>query len=102
LKNSVGTASPGSLCRHKIDACGHEELYMQSTLQLINFYKTFGFVPLPEDQLPRMIRERFHLPLRRDGGVQRLPHAEGGGRVNGVESALFANSPIRTGQDCTS
>ena len=31
---------------------------MHSTLQLISFYKTFGFVPLPEDQLPKMIRER--------------------------------------------
>ena len=54
-----------------IDACGHEVLYMLfDTLQLISFYKTFGFVPIPEDRLPRMIRERFHLPLRRDGGVQ--------------------------------
>jgi GNAT superfamily N-acetyltransferase len=42
-----------------IDACGHEVLYMHSTLQLISFYKTYGFVPIPEDQLPRMIRERF-------------------------------------------
>ena len=42
-----------------IDACGYEELYMHSTLQLISFYKTFGFVPIPEDQLPKMIRERF-------------------------------------------
>jgi N-acetylglutamate synthase-like GNAT family acetyltransferase len=65
-----------------IDACGHEVLYMLfDTLQLISFYKTFGFVPIPEDQLPRMIRERFHLPLRRDGGVQRMPHAEGGDTV---------------------
>jgi GNAT superfamily N-acetyltransferase len=42
-----------------VDACGHVVLYMHSTLQLISFYKTFGFVPIPEDQLPRMIRERF-------------------------------------------
>jgi N-acetylglutamate synthase-like GNAT family acetyltransferase len=62
-----------------IDACGHEVLYMHSTLQLISFYKTFGFVPLPEDQLPRMIRERFLFcfgemagcnvcPMRREAG----------------------------------
>ena len=53
-----------------IDACGHEVLYMHSTLQLISFYKTFGFVPIPEDQLPRMIRERFNLLLRGNGRVQ--------------------------------
>ncbi|MCX6699483.1 MAG: hypothetical protein NTV68_06085 [Methanomicrobiales archaeon] len=61
---------PGSSCRHEIDTYGYEELYMHPTLQLISFYKTFGFVPIPEDQLPRMIRERFHLPLRRDGRVK--------------------------------
>ena len=38
---------------------GHEVLYMHSTLQLISFYKTFGFVPIPEDQLPKMIKDRF-------------------------------------------
>jgi GNAT superfamily N-acetyltransferase len=35
-----------------IDARGHEVLYLHSTLELISFDKTFGFVPLPEDQLP--------------------------------------------------
>jgi GNAT superfamily N-acetyltransferase len=42
-----------------IDACGHEVLYMHSTLQLISFYKTFGFVPIPKDPLPKMIKDRF-------------------------------------------
>ena len=53
-----------------IDACGHEVLYMHSTLQLISCYKTFGFVPIPEDQLSKVIRDRFLLPLRRNGRVQ--------------------------------
>ena len=35
-----------------IDACGHEVLYMHSTLQLISFYKTFGFVPSPRTSSP--------------------------------------------------
>jgi N-acetylglutamate synthase-like GNAT family acetyltransferase len=62
-----------------VDACGHEVLYMHSTLQLIGFYKPFGFVPIPEDQLPTMIRERFLFcfgemagcnvcPMRREAG----------------------------------
>ncbi len=42
-----------------IDACGREPIFIHSTIVLISFYKTFGFVPIPEEQLPRTIRERF-------------------------------------------
>jgi N-acetylglutamate synthase-like GNAT family acetyltransferase len=42
-----------------IDACGVEKIYIHSTLVLISFYKTFGWVPIPEDALPQSIRERF-------------------------------------------
>jgi GNAT superfamily N-acetyltransferase len=42
-----------------IDACGKERIFIHSTIALIRFYRTFGFVPIPEDQLPRTIRERF-------------------------------------------
>lgn len=42
-----------------IDACGREQIFIHSTIVLIPFYKTFGFVPIPEEQLPRTIRERF-------------------------------------------
>jgi N-acetylglutamate synthase-like GNAT family acetyltransferase len=40
-------------------ACGTERIYIHSTLVLIPFYKRMGFVPIPEDQLPKTIRERF-------------------------------------------
>lgn len=42
-----------------IGACGSERIYIHSTLVLIPFYKRLGFVPIPENQLPRTIRERF-------------------------------------------
>lgn len=42
-----------------IGACGREPIFIHSTIVLISFYKTFGFVPIPEEQLPRTIRERF-------------------------------------------
>jgi N-acetylglutamate synthase-like GNAT family acetyltransferase len=42
-----------------IDTCGSEQIFIHSTIVLISFYKTYGFVPIPEDQLPRTIRERF-------------------------------------------
>ncbi len=42
-----------------ITQCGSESIYIHSTIVLISFYKTFGFIPIPEDQLPRSIKERF-------------------------------------------
>lgn len=42
-----------------IDECGTRNISIRSTLALISFYKTFGFYPIPEEQLPRNIRERF-------------------------------------------
>ncbi|MDD4483261.1 MAG: GNAT family N-acetyltransferase [Methanoregula sp.] len=42
-----------------VSACGKETLYMHSTLDLIGFYGTFGFVPIPERELPESIRARF-------------------------------------------
>ena len=40
-------------------ACGDEPIFIHSTLVLIGFYKLLGFVPIPEGELPRSIRERF-------------------------------------------
>ncbi len=39
--------------------CGSETIFIHSTIVLISFYRTFGFSPIPEDQLPRSIKERF-------------------------------------------
>jgi GNAT superfamily N-acetyltransferase len=45
--------------RALVDACGTEPLYMHSTLDLVPFYRTFGFEPIPEHALPQSIRKRF-------------------------------------------
>jgi len=42
-----------------IKRCGSETIFIHSTIVLISFYKTFGFSPIPEDQLPKSIKERF-------------------------------------------
>ena len=67
--SSVGVAFRGLSCRHEIDACGHEELYMRfDTLQLISFYKTFGFVPPPRgDSAPYEGTGTVNLMIRRNG-----------------------------------
>jgi nucleotide-binding universal stress UspA family protein/predicted GNAT family acetyltransferase len=48
-----------NVVRKLVDACGNEPLYMHSTLDLIGFYGTFGFIAIKEDELPASIRERF-------------------------------------------
>jgi GNAT superfamily N-acetyltransferase len=46
-----------------VRACGMETLYMHSTLELVPFYRGLGFVPIPEQDLPRTIRERYAFAL---------------------------------------
>jgi GNAT superfamily N-acetyltransferase len=42
-----------------LERCGSVTIYIHSTLPLINFYRTLGFSPIPEEELPSSIRERF-------------------------------------------
>lgn len=42
-----------------IGACASEQIFIHSTLVLIPFYKRMGFVPIPEDKLPKSIKDRF-------------------------------------------
>lgn len=57
---------------------GHHTLYMHAVLELVSFYKTFGFKQIDEKELPQTIRERFSFaqgnmegsdvcPMRREG-----------------------------------
>lgn len=46
-----------------VAACGNETLYMHSTLELVGFYGSFGFVSIPESDLPPTIRARFNFAL---------------------------------------
>ncbi len=42
-----------------IDSCGSETLYMYSVQSLVNFYTSFGFEPIREQELPATVRERY-------------------------------------------
>ena len=46
-----------------VPACGGEDLYMHSTLELVPFYRTFGFEPIPEEDLPTTIAERYSFAM---------------------------------------
>jgi len=46
-----------------VEACGDRALYMHSTLELVGFYGSFGFVSIPESDLPPTIRARFNFAM---------------------------------------
>ncbi|MDH7593274.1 MAG: GNAT family N-acetyltransferase [Methanomicrobiales archaeon] len=55
-----------------VDACGEAPLYMHSTLELVDFYRTFGFEPISEAELPPTIRERLAFA----GGDMKAMHVQ--------------------------
>ena len=64
-----------------IRQCGSETIYIHSTIVLIPFYKTLGWSPIPEDQLPRSIRERFLFCFGEMEGCNVCPMIRKGGAV---------------------
>jgi nucleotide-binding universal stress UspA family protein len=42
-----------------IQGCGRTTLYMYAVQELVEFYATLGFVPVPEKELPPTIRQRY-------------------------------------------
>ncbi len=64
-----------------IKHCGEETIHIHSTIVLISFYKTFGFTPIPEDQLPRSIKERFLFCFGEMLGCNVCPMVRMGGAV---------------------
>ncbi len=42
-----------------VEACHHDTLYMHSVLNLVDFYRKFGFEPIHETELPPTIKARF-------------------------------------------
>jgi len=64
-----------------VSACGGEALYMHSTLELVGFYGSFGFVKIPESSLPTTIRERYAFAMGEMAGsnVQPMMRPAGGG-----------------------
>jgi GNAT superfamily N-acetyltransferase len=42
-----------------VEACHNDDLYMYAVRNLTGFYARFGFMPIPEKDLPESIRERY-------------------------------------------
>jgi len=62
-----------------ISHCGSETIYIHSTLDLVPFYTTSGFFPIPEDQLPLSIKERLAFCLGNMLGCNASPMERKGG-----------------------
>jgi len=63
-----------SVMRLLIEECGrHETLYMHSKTELIDFYGSLGFSPIPEAELPKTIRDRFGFCLGDLKGIDVCP-----------------------------
>jgi len=56
-----------------IAACGSEALYMHATLELVEFYRSMGFVSIPEDELPPTIKARFEFAIGNLEGANACP-----------------------------
>jgi GNAT superfamily N-acetyltransferase len=59
--------------RALVDAFKDQTLYMHSTLELVDFYRSFGFRPIEEKDLPTHIRERFSFAEGNLKGVNVCP-----------------------------
>ena len=46
---------------------------MHATLELVDFYSTLGFVPLPEDERPPTVKEQFAFALDNLEGANACP-----------------------------
>jgi GNAT superfamily N-acetyltransferase len=57
-----------------IEECGrHETLYMHSKTELVDFYGSLGFYPMPESDLPKTIRDRFGFCMGNLKGIDVCP-----------------------------
>jgi GNAT superfamily N-acetyltransferase len=57
-----------------IEECGRNEtLYMHSKVELVDFYGSLGFYPIPEKDLPKTIRDRFGFCMGNLKGIDVCP-----------------------------
>jgi len=57
-----------------IEECGRNEtLYMHSKIELVDFYGSLGFYPIPEKDLPKTIRDRFGFCMGNLKGIDVCP-----------------------------
>ncbi len=56
-----------------VEACQHDILYMHSVRDLVDFYAAYGFISIPESDLPPTIRARYAFALGEMEGANVQP-----------------------------
>jgi len=56
-----------------VEACQHDTLYMHAVRNLVDFYGKYGFVSIPESELPPTIRGRYAFALGEMEGANVQP-----------------------------
>lgn len=56
-----------------VEACQHNTMYMHSVRNLVRFYEEYGFLSIPERDLPPNIKERFDFALGEMEGANVQP-----------------------------
>jgi len=56
-----------------VEACQHDTLYMHAVRNLVDFYGEYGFISIPESDLPPTIRARFAFALGEMEGANVQP-----------------------------
>ncbi|MDO8840855.1 GNAT family N-acetyltransferase [Methanocalculus sp.] len=62
-----------------IRSCGDHRLFMHSTRALVDWYSSYGFKKIPEENLPKTIRERYAFALGNLEGAGVVPMMRGPG-----------------------
>lgn len=63
-----------------VEACQHDTLYMHAVRSLVDFYGAYGFISIPESDLPPSIRARFAFALGEMEGANVQPMRRVAGR----------------------
>ncbi|WP_082223073.1 GNAT family N-acetyltransferase [Methanoculleus sp. MH98A] len=70
-----------------VEACQHDTLYMHSVRNLVDFYGEYGFMSIPESDLPPTIRARFAFALGEMEGANVQPMRRAAGWFRRFQSS---------------
>jgi len=74
-----------------VEACYNDELTMYAVVHLRKFYGEFGFVPIPEGELPASVRERYLWAAGNMEGAEVAPMRRSLGRPAILEESISIN-----------
>ncbi len=60
-----------------VSECGDRPLYTYSTREMIDFFRSYGFLAIPEREVPLTIRERYSFAMGDPGGANLYPMKRG-------------------------